>query len=217
MTSIGSITGTATGQQSESKGPVLGKEDFLTLLVAQLQNQDPLNPTDPTGFTAQLAQFSSPEQLNHINFSLEGMAGGAGLMSSVGALGKEVVFEAESVEYAGSPLDVGYRLSSGATGVTVTVRDAAGNVVRTLDGAELEEGSHFLTWDGKTESGADASQGTYSLSVVESRGDESKAGTSLVRAIVTGLENRTSGTELVTNAGGVDLGSIISIQEQNNS
>ena len=125
--------------------------------------------------------------------------------------------ELDTVEYSGSALDLGYRLNSGVTGVTLTVRDSGGNVVRTLEGTELDAGTHFLSWDGKTESGADASQGTYSLSIVERRGDESRAGTSLVRATVTGLENQTSGTELVTDVGGIGLGSVISIQEPSSS
>jgi flagellar basal-body rod modification protein FlgD len=217
MTTIGSVTGASTGQAGGSTGPVLNKEDFLTLLVAQLENQDPLNPTDPTQFTAQLAQFSSLEQLIDINTNLEGMAGGTGVMSSVGALGKDVVFRAEEVEYAGSPMDLGYRLDSGVTGVSLTVRDSGGNVVRTIEGAELEEGTHFLSWDGKTDGGTDAAQGTYSLSVVEQRGDQSETGTSLVRSTVTGLENRTSGTELLTDAGAIGLDSVVTIREPGSS
>jgi flagellar basal-body rod modification protein FlgD len=217
MTSISSVTGSAVGQPADSTEPALGKEDFLTLLVAQLQNQDPLNPTDPTEFTAQLAQFSSLEQLIDINSNLDGMSGGAGLMSSVGALGREVTARAEEVEYSGSPLELGYQLDRGATGVTLLVRDDSGNVVRTLEGTELDAGTHFLTWDGKTDSGTDVAQGAYSLSVVEQRGDGSGGGTSLVRSTVTGLENQTSGTELLTDAGPIGIDSVITIQEQSNS
>jgi flagellar basal-body rod modification protein FlgD len=114
-------------------------------------------------------------------------------------------------------MDLGYRLDSGVTGVSLTVRDSGGNVVRTIEGAELEEGTHFLSWDGKTDGGTDAAQGTYSLSVVEQRGDQSETGTSLVRSTVTGLENRTSGTELLTDAGAIGLDSVVTIREPGSS
>ena len=54
---------------------IMGKDDFLNLLVAQLQHQDPLNPLEGTEFTAQLAQFTSLEQLNNINSNLESLQG----------------------------------------------------------------------------------------------------------------------------------------------
>lgn len=216
MTTISSVTSTTTTDQS-STTTTLGKEDFLTLLVAQLQNQDPLNPTDATEFTGQLAQFSSLEQLIDINSNLEELSGDTGIFSSVGALGKEVTVEAESVEYAGSDLQVGYSLDSTVTGVTLTIRDSAGDVVRTLEGSEFDAGMHFLTWDGKNDSGTEVSEGTYSLSVVEQSDESSGSGTSLVRATVTGLESGTSGTELITDAGAVELASVIAIHEDGDS
>lgn len=67
------VTASTQSQSSDttSTDDIMGKEDFLTLLVTQLQNQDPLNPDDPTEFTAQLAQFSSLEQLFNINESMD--------------------------------------------------------------------------------------------------------------------------------------------------
>ena len=69
-------TSTAGAATVAKKDTIMGKEDFLTLLVAQLKNQDPLKPDDPTAFTAQLAQFSSLEQLTNLNKSMEGLAVG---------------------------------------------------------------------------------------------------------------------------------------------
>lgn len=59
---------------ADDSGDVTGKNEFLQLLVTQLQNQDPLNPMDNTEFLSQMAQFSSLEQLIHINTTLEKMS-----------------------------------------------------------------------------------------------------------------------------------------------
>ena len=82
----------------------MGKEDFLTLLVAQLQNQDPLNPDDPTEFTAQLAQFSSLEQLFTLNESMDNLVASnasSDRLSTLATIGKEVAYHGDTFEYAG--------------------------------------------------------------------------------------------------------------------
>ena len=73
MTPITPIDPNASTAQSSAAVKILGKDDFLNMLIAQLQHQDPLNPADSTEFTAQLAQFSSLEQLSNIHDSLENM------------------------------------------------------------------------------------------------------------------------------------------------
>ena len=87
----------------------LGKEEFLQLLVAQLKNQDPMNPSDPQEFAAQLAQFSTLEQLINVNETLQGqsetdaaMAAALNNSSAVGVLGKTVLALGDSVEVAGT-------------------------------------------------------------------------------------------------------------------
>ena len=84
---------TGSTELAASKAPVLGKDDFLHLLITQLQNQDPLNPTDHTEFTAQLAQFSSLEQLNNVNDNLEALQNyqaSTNNSQAVSLLGKEI-------------------------------------------------------------------------------------------------------------------------------
>jgi flagellar basal-body rod modification protein FlgD len=88
MADISSITSASanSGSSIMSQNNAMGKEDFLTLMVEQLKNQDPMNPADATEFTAQLAQFSSLEQLFNINSSLEEMGSSTAEMQRLSAL-----------------------------------------------------------------------------------------------------------------------------------
>ena len=86
-----------------AKETSMGKEDFLQLLVAQLQNQDPLNPSDPTEFTAQLAQFSQLEQMTNMTESLEGltlMSSEMQQMSALSLMGQEVTAQTEAFHFS---------------------------------------------------------------------------------------------------------------------
>ena len=94
-------TPTAATDAATSAGlDIMGKQDFLTLLVAQLQNQDPLNPDDPTEFTAQLAQFSQLEQLFNLNDSMKNLVtsnANSDKFATLQTIGKNVVFQGKLV------------------------------------------------------------------------------------------------------------------------
>jgi flagellar basal-body rod modification protein FlgD len=104
MTSVTSVTGqqspSATTQSGTTKS--LGKDDFLKLFVAQMQNQDPMNPTDNSQFMAQMAQFSTLEQTTNMAQSSEQMATSLGISQSLGLLGKTVTYvDANKVRHTG--------------------------------------------------------------------------------------------------------------------
>lgn len=92
MSNVGAVTG-STASSATSQTQVLGKDEFFKMLIAQLKNQDPLNPLDGTAFSAQLAQFSSLEQLTNLNASLTAQNQNiANLLNtqSVSLIGKEI-------------------------------------------------------------------------------------------------------------------------------
>jgi flagellar basal-body rod modification protein FlgD len=167
----------------------MGKEDFLTLLVAQLKNQDPLNPDDPTEFTSQLAQFSSLEQLTNLNESMENMAASnanSDRFATLQTIGKNVIYQDSSFSYNGEEgAQLGYKLDGVASEVTLSIK-RNGSVIKTLTGTELSTGNHILNWDGLTESGTVADRGEYTISVsVQTAEGTSIAASPLIQSEVT--------------------------------
>lgn len=209
---------TTTDTKSDT---VLGKQDFLTLLVAQLQNQDPLNPDDPTEFTAQLAQFSSLEQLQNLNDSMDNLVtsnANSDKFSTLSTIGKEVAYQSSSFTYSGEPVTIGYELDGQASDVTLALQ-LDGATVALINGEDLSAGTHYLTWDGLTQNGEQAAQGKYKIVLQAKAAEgESVAATSLVRSEVTGvdLEGDYGGT-LITKAGSVPFSTILGVYEKGSS
>jgi flagellar basal-body rod modification protein FlgD len=217
-TGIGSLVNAGyTPQQNNGLADVLGKDDFLQLLVTQLKNQDPLNPSDPSEFTAQLAQFSSLEQLFNVNESLAQMnTGSAELqrLSALSLLGREIVSESDTFRLSEeTPVILGCHLHDSADSVQVFVKDQANRTVATLTAKNLSAGEHFFQWDGTDDKGQVASPGEYRLVVSALRGeDEAVAVAPLVSGLVTGVDLDEQGNMLITGNGDFLLNTVISVR-----
>ena len=159
----------STSETSTTSSQTMGKDDFMKLMLAQLQNQDPMNPMDNTAFVAQTAQFSSLEQLQNINKSLQGLtsqAGNGGVASASALLGKTVTVNGSPLALDGSnPATMAYGLSGPASAVVVRVQDAAGNVVRTITAGQQGQGVHQVSFDGLADDGRKLPAGTYTYQV----------------------------------------------------
>ena len=162
----------STGQQAV--GNVFGKntvtqDDFLKLLIAQLQNQDPLNPMDNQEFAAQLATFNSLGQLIDMNEKLGNMQNSQGLTNQFNAaslIGKEVVTTGSAIALEkGKPAAVGYELGANAARVVVNIYNGAGDLVRQVEARAQNMGDQTLSWDGKDESGRALESGSYSFEI----------------------------------------------------
>ena len=217
--SINQAAGVNTGIKNtkDSTEDIMGKEDFLTLLVAQLKNQDPLNPDEPTEFTAQLAQFSSLEQLYNINDSMNSLISSnahSDRLSTLSTIGKDVAYFGNSFQLSTEPVTLGYQLDGTATEVTLTVQQN-GIVYATLDGTELSSGNHFLSWDGLKPDGTTATPGEYQLVIsAKAASGESVAAAPLIRAEVTGVDlNGEKGGILITDNGEINFDDILGIYE----
>ncbi len=140
--------------------------NFLSLLMTQLQNQDPTAPMDTNTFTTQLVQFSSVEQQINTNTSLTSLiqaTQGGSLLQAAGMVGKTVQATSDHMALQNGTGGVGFNLSAPQQ-VTVSVANDAGTVLRTgtVSGAS---GANSWAWDGKDSSGRTLPDGSYAVTV----------------------------------------------------
>jgi len=203
QTASNNITGSLTGGNS------LGKDDFLLLLVTQLQNQDPLNPQDPTEFTSQLAQYSSLEQLFTVNDQLQQLEttnGNVVQLNALGLMGQSVVVQSDTFELGDNPVTLGFNLSEDVDEVQFTVQNSDGKEVATFDGTNLSAGEHFVQWDGTDSSGAALPAGDYQIKIQTRRdGETTSDASSLVKTTVNGVDLNGGGSMVVTDLGEYNL------------
>ncbi len=144
----------------------LDKEDFLTLLVVQMQHQDPMNPMDDKQFTSELAQFSSLEQLTQINAGVTSLGETTAHQEMVNAasyIGKNIraVGDNLSIHEDGSVSKLYYKLADDAANVYMNIFDTNGNIVRTVELGSQASGEHEFQWDGQDWKGKDLPEGLY--------------------------------------------------------
>ncbi|MGI6657760.1 MAG: flagellar hook assembly protein FlgD [Desulfobulbus sp.] len=202
--SIGNISGQTGRSATDTKSTnrTLGQDQFLGLLVAQLKNQDPLNPSDPTEFTAQLAQYSQLEQLFNLNDSMRQISLGqqdSDKMSSLSLIGQDVILSETRFELADAPVQIGYQIKNSVGRVDIQIRNRSGQTVATLRGDNTSMGTHFMTWSGKDASGTPLAPGSYSIAV-SSDGSAGAVGP-LVRTPVTGINLSGPEARIVTRYG----------------
>jgi flagellar basal-body rod modification protein FlgD len=161
----GNKTSTTTQKSDE-----LGQNAFLKLMIAQLKNQDPMKPQDPSQFMSQLAQFSQVTSTQNMEKSIEGLAESlrsTQVMNGTTLVGHDILSAAETdtIE-AGGTVSGAIEVPKGATAVKVIVTDAAGAQVRTFDVTNPTEGLNNFTWDGLNNSGVAVPAGQYNFAAV---------------------------------------------------
>jgi len=213
-------TPSTASSQSTTSTNSMGKDDFLKLLVAQLQNQDPMNPLQGTDFVAQLAQFSSLEQLTNINDSLtqnlqatEVMNQSIGNSLAATLVGKDVRASTNALQYSGtSSISLGYTLDSDANAVDVKVYDASGNRVKTITGLSVNSGDNSFTWDGTNDVGTQMGAGKYTFTVEaqDAAGNPITASTYMT-GTVSSIRFRSDGAYFVVDGTEVPISDVLEI------
>ena len=171
--SISSVTAANVTATSETSLSQLGQdyETFLGLLVAQIQNQDPLEPMDATQFVSQIATLTQVEQSVNMNAQLEQLRSSLALtasMSEASLIGRTVSVPADTINLhaVGMPVAFGYELEGTASTVGAVITDASGNVVRTIEQLPTTTGViNEVVWDGLDAYGQPAPAGTYRMSL----------------------------------------------------
>ena len=219
MSSISDVTSTTsaiTSTTSSTSSVSLDKDDFLTLLVAQLENQDPLNPQDGSEYVAQLAQFSALEQAITTNESLETLTDLALDMSNSTALnmlGQTVTIETSTFDFDGSSVDLGFNLSETATEASINIFDEDDSLVCTLSLGAFSSGENFVTWNGTDSDGNALGAGEYSFQVVAKNEDEVLDITEMIRENVSGIDLNDGETLLITSAGNFTTNQVTKISQ----
>ncbi|MGZ3721480.1 MAG: flagellar hook assembly protein FlgD [Bdellovibrionales bacterium] len=199
----------------------LGKDAFMSLLLTQMKNQDPTNPLKSHEMAAQLAQFTSLEKLNNIN-------------EGIGALRKDnapdhnfqaLQFIGKSVNMDNSKImrteekethDLRFSLPQDSQKANIEIKDAAGNVIRKMEMKALKAGPNSIVWNGKTEEGATAPKGDYTLNVeaIGSNGHKLAVQTK-ADGIITGVNFTANGAQLLMGKQVISLADVKSISDPN--
>jgi len=170
----------AAANAANAKKNELNQDDFLTLMITQLKNQDPFKPMDPAQYVGQLAQFSSVSGLANMNKNITALTDslrGNQVLDGAALIGRTVIAEGDTVyRYAAAegteaiPTQGAIDVPAGASSVQLVVRDAAGSLVKS-QALETRAGVRGFSWDGSTDSGTIAPTGAYKIEVIAKVGD----------------------------------------------
>ncbi|MHA6205485.1 flagellar hook assembly protein FlgD [Dyella soli] len=222
---MSTIPGNSTTTGSSSSGAsnvssalsnTMTQADFLKLMTAQLQAQDPTNPVDNSQFVSQMAQFSQLSSTQQLDTDLQSLASNINaamqtsqVLSSSNLVNREVLVPSGTMGFDGSTVGGAVNVVN-AGSVTVQVLDGSGNVVRTLPLGNQAAGLAQFSWDGKDDSGNTVASGSYTLAATSGKAtlDTYVAG----KVTGVGYGGASLGTYLqVSGVGGVPLSQVAQI------
>jgi flagellar basal-body rod modification protein FlgD len=183
----------------------ISADSFLTLLVTQMKNQDPMNPMDSSQMTSQLAQISTVTGIGTLNASVQQLLGDNATnqtLSAANMIGQGVLVYGKSLALDQGQAIFGVELPQPADSVLVSIKDASGKVVHSMNLGAQQSGVLALAWDGATDSGSAAPAGTYSFSVTATQTGKNVTANALSRAVVLGVTQGTKGPQLNLGASG---------------
>lgn len=169
---------------------------FLRLLTTQLKNQDPLNPMDNAQMTSQLAQISTVDGIERLNATLGKLIDSqreSQTWQAAALVGHGVLVPGSQMTLTEGAAVGGFELDGPADKVTVEIRDANGLLVRTLELGNQEAGIAAFAWDGATNAGAAAANGSYRFSAAATRGSDSVKADLLNYGTVSGVVRSAGG------------------------
>lgn len=204
MSTVGVTSSVTNSTTSVTGTPATndGQDRFLKLLVAQLKNQDPLSPMDNAQITSQMAQISTVSGIDKLNTTLQTMAASFNAGQSLQAtsmIGHSVMAPGSAIQLEGGSAVGGIELAAAADAVTVSIRDASGQLLRRVNLGAQDSGVLSFQWDGTTDSGANAANGSYSFAIEAIQGGKKVEATALSAGLVAGVTTGKSGVTLNVN------------------
>jgi flagellar basal-body rod modification protein FlgD len=196
--SASSLFGAAATQASKSDTAAT-QDRFLSLLMAQLKNQDPLNPLDNAQVTSQLAQLSTVQGIEDMNKNLQALAASLGtnqVTQAANLIGHGVLVPGDSISPTELENVLGFELSRPADKVTARILDSSGRVVRNFDLGAQKDGPSMLVWDGLTDAGEPAAAGKYQFEIDAVQGGKPLSATALSLGMVNSVSQSSQGVQL---------------------
>ncbi|HWV04546.1 MULTISPECIES: flagellar hook assembly protein FlgD [unclassified Ralstonia] len=215
-----SSTTSTTGASSTTSGNQLAitsgndlQNTFMQLLVAQLKNQDPLNPMDNSQMTSQLAQINTVNGIQQLNTTMSSMLTQNATTQASSMIGRTVQVPTNNLTLTSGAANFGVSVPNGADDVVVTITNAAGVAVRTVDLGQMAAGSGNYTWNGKDDKGNQLADGAYSIKVSATQGGKVVTANALGIDKVAGVTINNGTMQLVLASGGTaKLSDVASIQ-----
>jgi flagellar basal-body rod modification protein FlgD len=219
MTTVGSstdaaatIAAAAAAGASGATGANEAQDRFLTLLVTQLRNQDPLNPMDNAQITTQMAQISTVSGIDKLNATLQSLAASFSAGQSLQAtamIGHGVFVPGSALKLENGAAAFGLELAQAADAVVLSIRDGAGALVHRAELGPQPAGVLGFEWDGATDSGAAAAPGSYSFALEAVQGGKKIDAAALALGLVSGVTQGKDGVALkVEGMGSVALADV---------
>ncbi len=220
--SIDSLVGrSATTYGTDAQSGTVDKDGFLQLLIEQMKNQDPMNPMDSTEYTAQLAQFTTLEEMQNQTSVLEESLQADYILSQAinntlaGSLvGTDVKAYSDTLVVSdGEGSDISFELNDIAEDVEITILDSDGNELRSIDLGKTLSGEHTIEWDGEDNKGNSLADGEYTVEVTatDSAGKETQATTYIIGTI-DAVRYDANGAMLVVDGVKVYFGNVLELR-----
>jgi flagellar basal-body rod modification protein FlgD len=203
-------------QATTTSSAQAAQNQFMTLLVTQMQNQDPLNPMDNSQMTSQLAQLSTVSGIDTMNTTLQSLISSyqqSQTLQATSMIGHGVLTAGNTLSLSNGSAPFGISLATAAGDVSVAIKNASGQTVDTLDLGQQSAGVVPLAWDGKTSAGATAPDGNYTFSVTSTTGGKSTDSASpLSYGTVQSVSSGSAGVNLnLANGNTIGLSSVVQI------
>jgi flagellar basal-body rod modification protein FlgD len=207
VSSLSSTTGTTGAASAAASTTSMAdtEQNFLQLLVTQLNNQDPLNPMDNAQLTSQLAQMSTVSGIQQLNTSLQSLlsqSSSGQVLQAASLVGRNVLVPGSTLTLQdGGSAAFAVQPSATTDAVGVDILDRSGNVVRHMDLGGLSTDVHQVSWDGLDDQGQAVAAGNYTVRVTAAQAGTQVAATALVFQQVQSVAQGSAGITLDTGSG----------------